>query len=375
MMMREHFLLDPSITFLNHGSFGACPRVVFETYQRWQLELEREPVAFYQRRANDLLDATRERVARYLGTSPHELIFVPNATVGVNTVAHSLDLHEGDEVLMSDHEYGAMVETWERACQRQGAHLVQQPIALPFDAPTFIEQLWAGVTERTRVLFISHITSPTALIFPLQELCARARAHGILTVVDGAHAPGQIPLDLDTLNADFYTGNFHKWVCAPKSAGFLYIRDEHHDRLRPLIVSWGWTREGNIFEKTRWQGTQDLSAYLTIPAALDFQEVHQWEQKREACHQLALQARDALNGLFAHTPVCAPDHIGQMVACALPPCDAVALQDQLYDHHRIEVPIIQWQGRQFVRVSIQTYNTEADVAHLTQSLRLVRWEK
>lgn len=366
--MREHFLLDPSITFLNHGSFGACPRVVFEAYQRWQLELEREPVAFYQRRANDLLGATCERVARFLTTPPETLIFVPNATVGVNTVAHSLELQVGDEVLMSDHEYGAMVETWRRACERQGAQLIQQPIALPFDPATFVEQLWVGVTERTRVLFISHLTSPTALIFPLQALCQRAREHGILTVVDGAHAPGHIPLDLDALDADFYTGNFHKWVCAPKSAGFLFIRPEHHDRLKPLIVSWGWTREGSILEKTRWQGTQDLSAYLTVPTALDFWEVADHQRQRESCHKLASEARDALNELFDHAPLSPSESIGQMFVCALPPCHAPSLQDELFHQHRIEVPIIDWHGRQFVRVSVQVYNTPQDIARLQDAL-------
>src|SRR5574340_575478 len=237
--MKELFLLDPDIIFLNHGSFGACPRPVFESYQRWQLELERQPIEFLGRRANDLLADSRSVLAQYLGTLRDNLVYVANDTTGVNIVARGLELGPGDEVLASDHEYGALDRTWRFLSQKFGFRYLNQPVSMPLrSADEFIEDFWRGVTNRTRVIFPSHITSPTAVIFPVKEICARARQSGILTVIDGAHAPGQIDLALDDLGADFYTGNLHKWLCAPKGAGFLYARPEVQHLALPLVISW-----------------------------------------------------------------------------------------------------------------------------------------
>ncbi|MEO7912469.1 MAG: aminotransferase class V-fold PLP-dependent enzyme, partial [Roseiflexaceae bacterium] len=237
----DEFLLRPGITFLNHGSFGACPRPVFDTYQNWQRKLEEQPVEFLGRQINQLLAAARAPLASYLGTQADNLVYVPNATYGINIVARSLELAAGDEVLATNHEYGACDRAWRFTCERRGVHYINQPIALPVESEeAVVEQLWSGVTERTRVIFLSHITSPTALIFPLAAICRRAREQGIMTVIDGAHAPGQIDLALDQLGADFYTGNCHKWLCAPKSAGFLYARPELQALLYPLVISWGW---------------------------------------------------------------------------------------------------------------------------------------
>ncbi|HET8839840.1 MAG TPA: aminotransferase class V-fold PLP-dependent enzyme, partial [Ktedonobacteraceae bacterium] len=237
----SQFQIRSDLTFLNHGSFGACPRPVFEAYQQWQLRLEEDPVEFLGRRRNDLLREAREQLAMYVGTQADQLVFVENATFGVNIVARSLQLEPGDEVLATDHEYGASDRTWRFLCGQRQVRYINQPIPLPLTSDEeMLEYLWRGVTTRTRVIFVSHITSPTALIFPLEKICQRARAAGILTVVDGAHAPGHIPLHLDELGVDFYIGNCHKWLCAPKGAGFLYARPEHQALLQPLIVSWGW---------------------------------------------------------------------------------------------------------------------------------------
>ena len=235
--MREHFLLDPDLIFLNHGSFGACPRPVIENFQRWQLEMERNPVAFLGRRSGALLAHARERLAQHLGARGADLVFVPNATTGVNTVAGSLALRPGDEVLATDHEYGACDATWQRRCQQAGATYRRVEVPLPFDSHSFVQRLMAAVTPRTRLIFVSHITSATALIFPVAALCAAARERGVLTLVDGAHAPGQVALNLQAVGADFYTGNAHKWLCAPKAAAFLHARPEHHGGLHASVVT------------------------------------------------------------------------------------------------------------------------------------------
>ena len=371
----DQFLLRQDMTFLNHGSFGACPRPVFATYQDWQLKLEEQPVDFLGRRLTELLTAARARLANYLGTQADRLVYVPNATYGVNIVARSLELQPGDEVLATDHEYGACDRTWRFVCRQRGATYINQPIALPLEsAESFVEQLWAGVTPRTRVIFVSHITSPTALRFPLEQLCRRAREAGILTVIDGAHAPGQIDLALDALGADFYTGNCHKWMCAPKSAGFLYAPPERQELLQPLIVSHGWDAANpgpsKFLDYFEWRGTHDPAAYLSVPAAIDFMAARDWPRVRAACHQILLDASRQIGAWSGLAPI-SPDTTewwSQMRAIPLPPCDLTALKDRLWDEYRVEVPMVGWGGRHFVRVSIQCYNSPADIEQLMEGL-------
>ncbi len=383
--LREQFLLDPDVVFLNHGSFGACPRPVFAEYQRWQLEMERQPVEFLGRRSEELLDAARERLATYLHADCDDLVFVTNATSGLNVVARSLPLAPGDEILSTDHEYGALDRTWEHVCQKAGAHYLRQPVPLPVSTPeAAVEAIWAGVTPRTRILFLSHVTSPTALRFPVEELCRRAREAGILSIVDGAHAPGQIPVNLTAIGADVYSGNCHKWLCAPKGSAFLHVRPEHHATTEATIVSWGWVegnelwREGRPFvSRNQWQGTRDLAAFLTVPAAIDFQAANEWDEVRARCHVLAGQARERLaelTGLEPIVPAPGPDDTrapwyGQMIAAPVPMVDGRELKRRLYDDHRIEVPITRWPDRQFIRVSFQGYNSESDLDRLIEALR------
>jgi isopenicillin-N epimerase len=377
----EQFLLRPGVTFLNHGSFGACPRPVFEEYQRWQLELERQPVEFLGRRFEDLMQDARTALGRYVGAHRDDLVYVPNATTGLNVVARALALRLGDEVLGSDHEYGALDRTWRFVCARRGATYLNQPVSLPVSsADQVIEAVWSGVTPRTRVLFVSHITSPTALILPVTELVQRCREVGIVTVVDGAHGPGQVPLDLDTLGADFYVANLHKWALAPKGAAFLYARREVQHLLEPLIVSWGWESErpgpSRFVDEQQWQGTRDPAAYLAVPAAIRFMADHHWPRVQGRCHALLRVARQAVEGLTGLAPICpdSPEWYAQMAAFPLPVRGAArdradVLRRRLYDEYRIEVPVIAWGGRLFVRVSIQAYNTEADVQALVHGLR------
>lgn len=250
--LRSMFLLDPEVIFLNHGSFGACPKPVFDSYQHWQRELERQPVEFIQRRQDDLIDSARGRLASELNVPPDDVVFVPNATSGLNVFARSMKLQPGDEILATDHEYGALNLTWQHVCARTGAKYVQQEIPLPVTTPeAMIETLWQGVTDRTKVIFLSHLTSPTALIFPVAEICHRAREAGIISIIDGAHAPGQLPLDLIAIGADVYSGNCHKWMCSPKGAAFLYVRPEHQEIVEALTVSWGWGRASGPMRESR----------------------------------------------------------------------------------------------------------------------------
>jgi isopenicillin-N epimerase len=374
--LAAQFQLRPDVAFLNHGSFGACPTPVFETYQRWQRELEQQPVEFIGRRMPGLLAEARAALAEYLGAQPANLVFVPNATHGVNIVARSLALAPGDQVLATNHEYGAVDRTWRFICGERGAEYINQPIALPTSDPAeVVDQLWAGVTPRTRVIAISHITSPTALTFPVAEICRRARAAGIITVIDGAHAPGQIELDMEALGADFYTGNCHKWMSAPKGSAFLHARPEMQALLKPLIVSWGYesrTPSGSNFQDIfGWTGTADPSAYLSVPAAIAFQREHGWPEVRAACHTLLLETSDRISELTGMEPI-SPDTTTwwtQLRAIPLPLCDAAAMQRRLYDEFQVEVPFIDWNGRQFVRVSVQAYTTPTHVDQLVEGLR------
>jgi len=375
--MKELFLLDPDITFLNHGSFGATPRPVFESYQRWQRELERQPVEFLGRRCDDLLNAARARLADFLGTRLDNLVFVTNATLGVNIIARSLALGPGDEVLASDHEYGALDRTWKFLSQQSGFKYINHMVTLPVKtADQWVHEFWKSVTANTRVIFLSHITSPTALIFPVEEICRRARQQGILTVIDGAHVPGQMDLALDTVGADFYTGNLHKWLCAPKGAAFLYARPEVQHRVQPLIVSWGWQSDSPgpspFVDWQQWTGTRDISAFLAVPDAIDFQAAHNWPAVRERCHILASDLRQRINaitGLEALYPD-SPQWYRQMGTVQLPSyVDIQDLKIKLYDEYKIEVPLIEWNGRKLIRFSLQAYNSEDDVVALEKALK------
>lgn len=393
--MRELFLLDPGTTFLNHGSFGACPREVLEAQQRLQLDMERNPVEFLARRSAALLREARAALAGYVGARPEDLVFVPNATHAVNTVARSLALAEGDEILTTDHEYGACDNTWDFVARRTGARIVRVEIPLPFRPGEVLPRLQAAATARTRLLFLSHLTSTTALIFPVAEACAWARSRGFLSLVDGAHAPGQLPLDLATLGADFYTGNCHKWLCAPKGSAFLAVRPEVQASLDAPVVSWGYSDAGGgaagggaaggghtgfeaytgetlLERRLQWQGTRDLSAFLAVPAALDFQRRHHWEEVRARAHALVVAAMAHCVHLTGLEPICADADVAQMACLPVPPQDPEALRRRLFDAFRIEVPVTSHRGRVFVRISVQGYNTEADVDRLLDALRRIQ---
>ncbi len=374
---KDLFLLYPDIAFLNHGSFGATPKVVFDKYQWWQRELEYQPVEFLSthRRYNGLMHEARAALAAYVHCGADDLVYVPNATTGMNIVARSLHLQPGDEILGTDHEYGALDRTWHYLCKQTDAVYKLQPIPLPVTTHAdFIERFWAGVTLRTKVIFLSHITSPTALTFPIKELCARARAAGILSVIDGAHAVGQIPLEMGDLGADFYASNCHKWLCAPKGSAFLYVRPDRQHLVEPLVVSWGYESmtpgPSRFIDEQEFTGTRDPSAYLAVPEAIRFVQSHDWAAVRAHCHGLVQQARTRIGELTGLPPI-APEStewFSQMCTLPLPPCDPAALKSRLYDEFGVEIPIVTWQGKPFVRVSIQAYNSSDDIDRLLHGL-------
>jgi isopenicillin-N epimerase len=354
--LRDEFLIDPTVTFLNHGSFGACPRDVFARYQEWQLELERRPVEFLTRRIDGLLADARAALGAYVNADPDDLVFVPNATAGVNLAAWAVALEPDDEVLSTSLEYGALDLAWQHICAHAPARYVRVPVTVPLDDA--VEEIWSGVTDRTRVLYLSHVTSKTALQLPVEELCRRARERGIKTVVDGAHAPGHIPLDLRTLDVDYYAANCHKWLCAPKGAGFLYVRRELQDAIAPLVIGWGYEEESTFISRHEKQGTRDPAAYLTVPTAIEWQREHEWDLVREHCRRLAA-ATPARLGLE-------PLGTGlQMVTMRLPRDVPADLQRRLYAEYRIEIPVFE---PPMIRASFQGYNDASDLDMLATAL-------
>ena len=378
--LKQHFLLDPSIVFLNHGSFGATPKSVFDTYQNWQLRLEHQPVLFLGRELDSLLKESRLALGVYLNADADDLVYIPNATHGVNIIARSLQLQTGDEVLTTDHEYGACDYTWDFICGKVGANYIHQPIPLPVHSEEeIVDRFWLGVTSRTKVIYLSHITSPTALRLPVEKICRRAKEAGIMTVIDAAHAPGQILVDLRSLDADIVFGNCHKWMLNVKGSAFLYVRRELQYLIDPLIVSWGYnptpesTTGSRFIDLLQWTGTKDPTAALTVPAAIQFMQDNNWDDVRKDCHNLLCQAIERICDLVNMPPLYPlhSDFYCQMGIAPLPLSNLSVLKGRLYDEHKIEVPLIQWQDKQFVRISVQGYNTQEDIDALLKALQVL----
>ncbi len=377
-------MLDPTVINLNTGSFGPSPRVVFERVTALRQRLAEEPMDFLLRGAPPLLWQARERLAAFVVGDPRRLVFTANVTAAINLIASSLTLPVPGEILLSDHEYGAMHWCWERAAQRQGLTLrtFALPI-LPSSPDEIVDAAVAAMTERTRLFFFSHILSPTGMILPARALCAEAKRRGILTVVDGAHAPAFLPLDLDAIGADYYGANCHKWLLASIGSGFLYAADGMLERLQPLQVSWGWRPdrarwdERDEFGSTprlrlfEFEGTRDPCAWLTIPTAIDYQAELGWQRIRARIAELTRYVRRRLTGLAGLTPNTpdSPELSGAMVAFRLPSdVEASTLRPRLWEEFRIEVPIIERPDRLLLRTSTHFYNTEAEVDRLAEAL-------
>lgn len=392
--LAHHWSFAPDLAFLNHGSFGACPLPVLEVREELYRELERQPIDFLVRRLESRFDAAREALAAFLGADPRDLVAVPNATTGVNAVLRSLSFAAGDELLTTDHAYNACRNALDYVAGRWGAKVVVAAVPFPVaGAAQVVEAVLAAVTPRTRLALIDHITSPTGLVWPVEELVPRLAERGIDTLVDGAHAPGMLPLDLDALGAAYYAGNCHKWLCAPKGAGFLHVRrdrqegQEGQEGIHPVVISHGANRprpgRSRFHDEFDWTGTSDPTPFLCVPAALDFMAEllpGGWPEIRRRNRELALAARGILAAALEVEPPAPEEMIGSLVSLPLPdgspepPVSALyvdPLQEELLARYRIEVPIVPWPAapRRLVRISAQLYNAEDDYRRLGAALR------
>ncbi len=374
--MKSQFLLDSAITFLNHGSFGACPKPIFEEYQRLQLEFENEPVYFFLNKSREYLKIARERLSKYVGCESVDLFFTPNPTFAINTIMRSLDLKEGDEILTTNHEYGAMDRIWNFYCKKSGAKYIRQNISLPVvSKEQILEEFWRGYTSKTKIIFLNHISSCTALIFPVKEICDKARELGLITIIDGAHVPGQIDLDITKLNPDFYTGTLHKWMLAPKGSSFLYVKKSFQDMLDPLIVGWGYESvspgESQFLDYQEFQGTRDTSVFLCTPKVIGFLEENNWKEKAKECRKMVFDNYQRFCDLLHTQPICpiTEEFLGQMASIPIKTSNPVELKNLLFEKYKIEIPVMPLNGNYFLRYSINTYNSQDDLDILFKTLQ------
>ncbi|HEX4265957.1 MAG TPA: aminotransferase class V-fold PLP-dependent enzyme [Verrucomicrobiae bacterium] len=385
----RHWLLDPKIVFLNHGAFGACPRRVLEFQSEWRARMERQPLQFLVRDAEPALDAARESLAQFIGTDADDLVFVPNATSGVNSVLRSLTFQRGDELLTTNQEYNACRNALDYVAQRSGARVVVANIPFPFrHADEIITPILERVTSRTKLALVDHVTSQTGIVLPIAKIIKGLRARGVDTLVDGAHAPGMVPLNLRQLGATYYTGNCHKWLCAPKGAAFLRVRRDRQKLIRPLTIS----HAANSRRKDRsrfllefgWQGTFDPSAFLSVPEAIRFVGSLQpggWPEVMARNRALVLAARKILCDTLDVAEPCPEEFIGSIAAIPLPdaakdqlprlPFNESPLQNTLRRKHRIEVPMISWPAppARLLRIAAQLYNSLPQYERLAAALR------
>ena len=374
--MKNKFLLDPSITYLNHGSFGACPKPIFGEFQRLQLELENEPVQFIVKKLLAYLKEAKQRLSKYIGCSPEDFFFMPNPTVAVNTILRSLYLQEGDEILSTNHEYGAMNKSWNFFCRKTGAKYIRQEISLPIvSKEKLLEEFWSGYSSKTKVIFINEISSATALIFPVKEIREKARELGLITIIDGAHVPGHIDLNILELNPDFYTGTLHKWMLSPKGSSFLYVKKEFQGDINPLVVSWGYVNpvyvESEFLDNHEYQGTRDISAFLCTPKVIDFLEKNNWKEVSANCKVTVRDNYQRFCDLLNSKPLCpiSEEFLGQMASIQIKTEEPVKLKELLFEKYKIEIPVMPLNGKVYLRYSINGYNSQQDLDILYKALQ------
>ena len=373
---QDQFLLNPAITFLNFGSFGATPKPIFENYQHWQRVLEAEPVQFIAFDGFNYLAESRAALAKYIGCADQDdLVYVTNPSFAINLIAKNFPLKAGDEILTTDIEYGACDRTWNFYCEKAGATYRRQKINLPItNKEKFIADFFAGVTANTKAIFISQITSSTGLIFPVKEVCEIAKSKGLITIVDGAHVPGHIPFNLGEIQADFYTGACHKWMMAPKGCSFLYAHKSVQHLCDPLIVSWGYKAlkpsHSPYLDYHQMIGTRDFSAFLTVPTCIKFMAENDWITVRTACHEMVLANAERFYDLLESKPISplTSEWIGQMISIPIKTKEPEILQRILFTEYNIEIPIMRQENDVYMRYSINAFNTMENLDTLYNAL-------
>ena len=390
---RGDWSIPDCVTYLNHGSFGPAPRVVQEVREEWSRRLHANPMDFFLRQLDGALDDAAGRLGAWIGADPRDLVFVDNATVAMNVVAESIALGPGDEVLLNDHEYGAVFRIWRAACDRVGARIVSPALGTGDDGqPRRFQQsseitapIAAAITPRTKLIVISHVTSPTAIVFPVEEVCQIARQRNIPVCIDGPHAIAMLELNLRKLDCDFYCASLHKWLSAPFGSGFLHVKRSQQAKLKPHLTSWGRSLGGcppRWQDNLNWLGTRDPAPFLAVPAAIDFLERVGLETFRRQTHELARHARTRLESILGQTATIpdSSDWYGSMIAIPLPPDSSKKarpnaihpLQQELWDRHRIEILITECHGHKYLRVSCHLYNTTAEIDALCDAVRTAR---
>ena len=367
--LKNQFFLDPNIIFLNHGSFGSCAKPVYENLLEWQKKLEIEPVKFFEETIFNALKKSREALGSYINCAADDLVYFPNPTTAVNAVARSLNLQNGDEVLSTNHIYGALDKSWEYICNDKQATFVKANIPFPISSKEeFLKYFLEAVTDKTKVIFLSHITSMTAMRFPVEDVIQFAKENNILCIIDGAHVPGHIHLDICALDPDIYTGACHKWMCTPKGISFLYVKKSLQDNIHPLVVSWGWESDtpgvSKFLDWHQWQGTRDMSAFLTIPRAIQFLKENNWVDISKKCKKQVVDTRNIFLECFNIPTPCPNNWLGQMASIPLPIENAMDFKHTLLEKYNIQVPIFQWKNNIYLRYSIQAYNSIDDLEKL-----------
>ncbi len=375
--MKNQFLLDSTITYLNHGSFGACAKPIFEAYQQFQLELEREPVQFIVNNAKSHLAQAKIALGKLVNVAPEDFFFLANPTTAVNNIIASLDLKSGDEVLMTDLEYGAMDRSWDFYAKKSGFKVVRQHIELPVISQlSLLENFTGGITPRTKAIFINQISSATALRFPVSEICEIARSRGLITIIDGAHVPGHIDLDIQKMDPDFYTGTCHKWLLAPKGSSFLYVGKDFQQMLQPSVISWSYepnARNLSFPEVHEVQGTRDITAFLAVKLAVDFLEKNNWKQNADRCTNLILEYYPRFCDLVGSSPICPIDieNLSQMCSVPIRTKEHETVKNLLYKKYQIEIPIMESNGNHYMRISMNWYNDRSDLEILYKALEQI----
>ena len=371
--LKTQFLLDPKVIFLNHGSFGACAKPNYDNLLFWQNKLESEPVHFFEDLLEQELENSRFSLSNYINCDQNNLVYFSNPTTAINAVARSIKLKPGDEVLSTNHIYGALDRTWRYICKQTKANFIKAEIPFSISSnENFLDLFFSYINNNTKVIFISHITSMTAMIFPVKEIIKFAKKNNIISIIDGAHVPGHIDLNINKLEPDIYTGACHKWMCTPKGISFLYVKKELQNIIHPLVVSWGWESDNpgksNFLDWHQWQGTRDMSAFLTIPTAIQFLEENNWIEIRQKCKDLVVSTRKTILDIFDIESPCPDSWLGQMASIPLPIKDPELLKKVLLEKYKIQVPVFKWENKSILRYSIQAYNTKSDLDRLIVAL-------